>query len=200
MKKGYSGKLRHVQRTHKLNLGAMKDSLDSGDSLLEHVETDKQVADIFTKELAPAKWPNALQLLNLGPSDQGGGILKQLADQTPTPQTPSNGEVCGACAPSSIAVGCPCAPMTQSSNDILFNPELEPQTSPQGAISVGCSSACAIIDSLLLESGPEDEVSSSDPPPDAIQQMHAAVGAVSSAVKCLFCRSRSKKQQTQRMG
>ena len=73
--------------------------------------------------------------------------------------------------------------MTQSSSDNLFNPENEPQTSPQCAIPVGCSSACEIIDSLLLESDPEDEISTGDPPPDAIQQMHAAVGAVSSAVK-----------------
>ena len=65
MRKGYSNKLRHVNRTHKLNLGIMKEALENESAALEHVETDKQAADIFTKDLPPLKWPPALKLMRM---------------------------------------------------------------------------------------------------------------------------------------
>ena len=67
LRKGYSTKLRHVQRTHKLNLGIIKEAIEDHSVRLEHVETDKQVADLFTKDLAPCKWPNAMALLGMAP-------------------------------------------------------------------------------------------------------------------------------------
>ena len=39
--------VRHVNRTHKLDLGIVKERIEDGD-ILEHVETKKQAADIFT--------------------------------------------------------------------------------------------------------------------------------------------------------
>ena len=66
VKKGFSPKLRHIQRTHKVNLGCLQEIFDEDESsVLEYVETDKQAADIFTKGLVPAKWPNALALLGI---------------------------------------------------------------------------------------------------------------------------------------
>ena len=64
-RKGYSNKLRHVARTHKLDLGVVKEAIDDHSVDLEHVETDKQAADIFTKDLPPNKWPAALTLLGI---------------------------------------------------------------------------------------------------------------------------------------
>ena len=66
VKKGFSPKLRHIQRTHKVNLGCLQEIFEEDESsVLEYVETDKQAADIFTKGLVPAKWPNALALLGI---------------------------------------------------------------------------------------------------------------------------------------
>ena len=64
--KGFSPKLRHIQRTHKVNLGSLQEIFEEDtSSVLEYVETEKQAADIFTKGLVPAKWPHALALLGI---------------------------------------------------------------------------------------------------------------------------------------
>ncbi|CAE7560940.1 RE1 [Symbiodinium natans] len=64
-KKGYSPKLRHIQRTHKVNLGSIAEQLDQEDVELTYVDTNLQAADIFTKALPPNKWDNALKLLGI---------------------------------------------------------------------------------------------------------------------------------------
>jgi len=63
--KGYSPKLRHILRTHKVNLGSIKEVFDEDSAIIEYIVTTEQAADIFTKALAPLKWHNALQLLNV---------------------------------------------------------------------------------------------------------------------------------------
>ena len=64
--KGFSPKLRHIQRTHKVNLGSLQEIFEEDtSSVLEYVETEKQAADIFTKALVPAKRPHALALLGI---------------------------------------------------------------------------------------------------------------------------------------
>ena len=66
VKKGYSKKLRHINKYHKVNLASLKQNLvDDDANQLNYIVTDEQAADIFTKSLAPAKWPNALKLLNI---------------------------------------------------------------------------------------------------------------------------------------
>ena len=65
LKRGYSPKLRHILRTHKVNLGSVKEELDKQEILLEYCPTEYQCADIFTKGLPPNKWNNALQLLGM---------------------------------------------------------------------------------------------------------------------------------------
>ena len=64
---GYSAKLRHVGRTHKINLGSVYDILHDPNVILEYVESAKQVADIFTKALEVFKWQPAIDMLRIGP-------------------------------------------------------------------------------------------------------------------------------------
>ncbi|CAE6942204.1 RE1 [Symbiodinium sp. CCMP2592] len=64
-KKGYSPKLRHIARTHKVNLGSISEVIEEDDVDIEYVDTNLQAADIFTKALPPQKWDNALKLLGM---------------------------------------------------------------------------------------------------------------------------------------
>ena len=70
VEKGYSPKLRHISRTHKVDLGSIKEVLDTDLVNIAYVDTTLQAADIFTKALAPAKWENALALLGLFAGEQ----------------------------------------------------------------------------------------------------------------------------------
>jgi len=65
VRKGYSMKLRHIGRTHKVNLGSLKEVIDSDHVELSYCRTDDMAADIFTKALPPLKWDNALKLLGM---------------------------------------------------------------------------------------------------------------------------------------
>ena len=64
-KRGYSSKLRHVQRVHKVNISSIAEVLSSEEVSIEYCPTDLQSADVFTKALTPAKWDNALDLLGI---------------------------------------------------------------------------------------------------------------------------------------
>ena len=65
-KKGYSPKMRHTQRTHKVNLSALAEQLEPGTGVvIKYVATDLQAADIFTKALQPLKWDHALKRLGI---------------------------------------------------------------------------------------------------------------------------------------
>ena len=63
VKKGYSKKLRHLTRTHKVNISSLNEACTSDNTVLAYIDTKKQAADIFTKALAPALWSNALIML-----------------------------------------------------------------------------------------------------------------------------------------
>ena len=65
LQKEYSTKLRNVNRTHKVDLGSVKEVLDQDNVVLEYVTIDKQCADLFTKALAPAKRPAPLDMLGI---------------------------------------------------------------------------------------------------------------------------------------
>ena len=43
----------------------MSDALEQNKVILEHVETTRQAANIFTKNLEPCKWPHALELIGM---------------------------------------------------------------------------------------------------------------------------------------
>ena len=55
----------------------MKETLEDPSVTLEYVETLSQAADIFTKDLAPQAWPNALKLLGI---DTGGNVISAEID------------------------------------------------------------------------------------------------------------------------
>ena len=65
VRKGYSPKLRHISRTHKINLSGLSELLEDPDIEVEYVDTEEQLADIFTKALQPQKWFHALCLLGI---------------------------------------------------------------------------------------------------------------------------------------
>ena len=60
VRKGFSPKLRHISRTHKVNLSSLSEVIAEGNIDLDYVDTNEQAADIFTKALPPHKWPAAL--------------------------------------------------------------------------------------------------------------------------------------------
>ena len=49
VKKGYSPKLRHISRTHKVNLSCLSEVFTDEGVTIEYVDTKEQAADIFTK-------------------------------------------------------------------------------------------------------------------------------------------------------
>jgi len=65
VRKGYSAKLRHVSRTHKVNLSSIHEAITRDRVSVDYCKTDEQSADIFTKALPPNKWENALTLLGI---------------------------------------------------------------------------------------------------------------------------------------
>ena len=65
VKKGYSPKLCHITRTHKVNLSCLSEVFRDDSAEIEYIHTDDQAADIFTKALPPHKWAAALILLGI---------------------------------------------------------------------------------------------------------------------------------------
>ena len=65
VRKGYSPKLRHIGRTHKINLSSLKECPDDPCINVQYIDTNEQAADIFTKALPPQKWYKALCLLGI---------------------------------------------------------------------------------------------------------------------------------------
>ena len=60
VQRGYSAKLRHITRTHKVNLGSLAEFFEDPHNVLKYTETTQQVADIFTKAVEGSKWQNAI--------------------------------------------------------------------------------------------------------------------------------------------
>ena len=62
---GYSPKLRHVSKTHRVNLSSVYEVFDNGLAKLIYVKTTQQRADPMTKPIAASKWSVALEQLNV---------------------------------------------------------------------------------------------------------------------------------------
>ena len=60
IKAGFSPKLRHMKKVHKLNF-------ECPDVLIIYIKTSMQGADPFTKALAPNQWDAALKLMSIFP-------------------------------------------------------------------------------------------------------------------------------------
>ena len=57
--------MRHVARTHKVNIGSLYEVFENNDVSIQYIITDKQAANIFTKALAPHKWEAALRMIGI---------------------------------------------------------------------------------------------------------------------------------------
>ena len=72
VERGYSPALRHLVKTHKVSVDLLHRvfyELELGE--LEHVETGKQAADVFTKAVSVMGWPAALKMLHIARSERG---------------------------------------------------------------------------------------------------------------------------------
>jgi hypothetical protein len=67
LKSGYSPKLKSMNRTHKLSIAAIHESIRDLGLELRYTESGDQLADLFTKVLPRAKFVDAIQKLRIGP-------------------------------------------------------------------------------------------------------------------------------------
>ena len=58
----YSARLRHCNRVHRVNIASICETLEKESSIeLRYCKSDQQLANSFTKILAPVHWPEALR-------------------------------------------------------------------------------------------------------------------------------------------
>ena len=62
---GYSAKLRHSGRVHRINIAAMSEQLASENVNAVYCHTQEQIANGFTKAIPPAEWNHMLQQLDM---------------------------------------------------------------------------------------------------------------------------------------
>ena len=62
---GYSAKLRHSGRVHRINIAAMSEQLASENVTAVYCHTQEQIANGFTKAIPPAEWNHMLQQLGM---------------------------------------------------------------------------------------------------------------------------------------
>ena len=86
VEKGYSKKLRHLQRTHRVSLGYLNEAYTSEDGLmvLQHHPTATHKADALTKAMTPAKFISSRELMGLV---LGGNASTQCAAESPAHRT-----------------------------------------------------------------------------------------------------------------
>ena len=69
VEKGYSKKLKHLARTHRVSIGVLNELLEDPDldMTLDYCETSVMLADSFTKALPPASYIAAKSAMGLRP-------------------------------------------------------------------------------------------------------------------------------------
>ena len=65
IRNGYSARLRHLGKTHKINVQGLYDAFKEPDISIQHCPTELQAADIFTKSLEVHKWQAALDMIGI---------------------------------------------------------------------------------------------------------------------------------------
>ena len=64
IKKGYSPQLRYLERTQRTKLSWLHEVIyDLEEAILEHEDTERMRADLFTKRIKPHAWKHALELI-----------------------------------------------------------------------------------------------------------------------------------------
>ena len=108
VEKGYSPKLRHILRTHKVNLSSIKEILDLPEFELDYCSTDDMIADIFTKALVPAKWDHAIALLRMTDKsvNEASGLKGPPLSANTTPSAKPSEAAARGGAPARVK--CPC--------------------------------------------------------------------------------------------
>ena len=62
--KEYSAKLRHLAKTHRVNVASTCEVVDGSEDIdISHIDTSLQRGDVRTKGLSCPKWPAALKRL-----------------------------------------------------------------------------------------------------------------------------------------
>ena len=67
IKSGYSPKMRHLAKHHRISLGTVSELVKEEDIDVEHIGTDLQKGDMLTKGLARPKHEPACRLIGLYP-------------------------------------------------------------------------------------------------------------------------------------
>ena len=65
IRNGYSARLPHLGKTHKINVHGLYDAFKEPDIMIQHRPTEQQAADIFTKCLDVQKWQHALDTIGI---------------------------------------------------------------------------------------------------------------------------------------
>ena len=65
LKAGYSARLRHTGRVHKVNVASVSEALEDETISSDHCTTLERKANSFTKIIPPIEWTMALQQLSL---------------------------------------------------------------------------------------------------------------------------------------
>ena len=68
LKNGFSVKLRHASRTHRVDVASLAETIKEQDMIAEYCSTDRQAADALTKVIQPHAWERLLQLLSVRPT------------------------------------------------------------------------------------------------------------------------------------
>ena len=65
VQRGYSKKLKFLERTHRFSIGFLSELVDNGDLLVKYAPTATHRGDAFTKALVPAKFIRAREMTGM---------------------------------------------------------------------------------------------------------------------------------------
>eukprot|EP00971_Amphidinium_carterae_P338860 6476389-Amphidinium_carterae.3 len=94
--RGYSKKLRHIPRVHKVSSGALHESLAAENRIgrVEYHPTDTHRADIFTKSLERGRFESCCKLIGLESCSGEGGVEETRGRVTYAQLSTQDGDTC----------------------------------------------------------------------------------------------------------
>ena len=84
LKAGYSQKLRHMPRVHRVNVASISERLAVSNVQIDYCPTKEQRANGFTKVITPQEWPSMLEQLCLSDGPASTMISAALSRQVAT--------------------------------------------------------------------------------------------------------------------